>query len=202
MIGNSQRETEIPPDLAEGVLPTGKVFAYRAVLDPLTRPTHKQRGQTSGRYAIYWNAVHQSSGHAWQGRYHSCPLDRVHLWEALRYAELNPVRAGLAIEAKSVDVVQCSRPLRNGSGERNFRFGAMAESLECECLAAVSCGRRDGIQAGGDSSVHHTGRPLGSAEFVQALEGSMKRRLAPQKGGRPPKSCLDARQSELAFEPE
>jgi hypothetical protein len=27
------------------------------------------------------------------------------------------------------------------------------------------------------------GRPLGSAEFVQALEGSMRRRLAPQKGG-------------------
>jgi hypothetical protein len=34
----------------------------------------------------------------------------------------------------------------------------------------------------------HTGRPLGSAEFVQALEGSMKRRLAPRNGGSPPKS--------------
>jgi hypothetical protein len=45
----------------------------------------------------------------------------------------------------------------------------------------------------------HRGRPLGSAEFVQALVGSMKRRLAPQRGGRPPKSCLDARQSELAL---
>ena len=31
----------------------------------------------------------------------------------------------------------------------------------------------------------HTGRPLGSTEFVQALEGSTKRRLAPQKGGAP-----------------
>jgi hypothetical protein len=48
----------------------------------------------------------------------------------------------------------------------------------------------------------HTGRPLGSAEFVQALERSMKRRLAPQKGGRPPKAGLDARQSELAFASE
>jgi hypothetical protein len=47
-----------------------------------------------------------------------------------------------------------------------------------------------------------TGRPLGSAEFVQALGGAMKRRLAPQKGGRPPKTGLDARQSELAFESE
>ena len=48
----------------------------------------------------------------------------------------------------------------------------------------------------------HGGGPLGSTAFVQALEGSMKRRLAPQKGGRPPKTGLDARQSELAFESE
>jgi hypothetical protein len=44
---------------------------------------------------------HRSSGHAWPGRYSSCPLDGEHLWEALRYGELNPVRAGLAIEAEA-----------------------------------------------------------------------------------------------------
>ena len=48
---------------------------------------------THGRYATYWNASHSSSGHAWQGRYYSCPLDLTHLWRALRYTELNPVRA-------------------------------------------------------------------------------------------------------------
>jgi putative transposase len=46
-----------------------------------------------GRYAAYWNATHHSTGHVWQGRYYSCPLDEPHLWEALRYTELNPVRA-------------------------------------------------------------------------------------------------------------
>jgi putative transposase len=51
--------------------------------------------QTHGRYASYWNARRTSSGHAWQGRFYSCPLDSPHLWEALRYAELNPVRAGM-----------------------------------------------------------------------------------------------------------
>jgi len=35
--------------------------------------------QTHGRYACYWPAVHQSSGHVWQGRYYSCPLDEPHL---------------------------------------------------------------------------------------------------------------------------
>jgi putative transposase len=56
--------------------------------------------QTHGRYAAYWNAKHQSSGHVWQGRYYSCPLDRPHLWEALRYTELNPVRAGMVAVAQ------------------------------------------------------------------------------------------------------
>ncbi len=56
---------------------------------------------TQGRYAAYWNAKHGSSGHVWQGRYYSCPLDRQHLWEALRYTELNPVRAGLVAEAET-----------------------------------------------------------------------------------------------------
>ena len=27
---------------------------------------------THGRYASYWNVVHSSTGHAWQGRYYSC----------------------------------------------------------------------------------------------------------------------------------
>lgn len=44
---------------------------------------------THGRYAAYWNAAHQSSGHVWQGRFYSCPLDEAHLWIALRYTECN-----------------------------------------------------------------------------------------------------------------
>jgi putative transposase len=51
--------------------------------------------ETHGRFASYWNALHHSTGHVWQGRYYSCPLDEPHLWEALRYTELNPVRASL-----------------------------------------------------------------------------------------------------------
>jgi len=56
--------------------------------------------QTHGRYACYWNATHRSSGRVWQGRFYSCPLDQSHLWMALRYVELNPVRAGLASRAE------------------------------------------------------------------------------------------------------
>jgi hypothetical protein len=45
----------------------------------------------------------------------------------------------------------------------------------------------------------HTGRPLGSGEFIEALEHNTERRLAPQKGGRPRKPVADARQEAFAF---
>ena len=43
----------------------------------------------------------------------------------------------------------------------------------------------------------HTGRPLGSEDFVHSLEHSMNRRLAPLKGGRPKRSVVDANQGKL-----
>src|ERR1039457_7033908 len=51
------------------------------------------------------------SGHVWQGRYYSCPLDQPHCWAALRYTELNPVRAGMVAEPR-LCVVQGRHALR------------------------------------------------------------------------------------------
>lgn len=52
--------------------------------------------RTHGRYAQYFNARKQRSGHLWQNRFYSCPLERAHLWNALSYVERNPIRAGMA----------------------------------------------------------------------------------------------------------
>ena len=46
----------------------------------------------------------------------------------------------------------------------------------------------------------HTGRPLGTKEFIQTLEKAIKRNLAPKKGGRPEKSVVDRNQSKLDFD--
>jgi len=45
----------------------------------------------------------------------------------------------------------------------------------------------------------HTGRPLGTPEFIAALEERMQRKLTPKKGGRPETSREDRNQSELDF---
>lgn len=47
-------------------------------------------------YSLRSNALRgEIRGHIWQSRYYSCALTRRHLLMALRYVELNPVRANL-----------------------------------------------------------------------------------------------------------
>ena len=59
----------------------------------------KAFGRAHVGYARWLNVRRGETGHVWQNRYFSCPLDERHRWEALRYVELNPVRAGLVKEA-------------------------------------------------------------------------------------------------------
>jgi putative transposase len=54
---------------------------------------------THTRYAQRINRTQQASGHLFQGRYASYPMDDAHLIVAVRYVENNPVKAGLVREA-------------------------------------------------------------------------------------------------------
>jgi putative transposase len=55
--------------------------------------------RTNQLYAQYVNRLHRRSGHLWQDRFYSCPLDYAHFWRALAYVERNPVRAHLCERA-------------------------------------------------------------------------------------------------------
>ena len=153
--------------------------------------------QAHGRYASYWNAQQSSSGHVWQGRFYSCPLDESHLWQALRYVELNPVRARMVGAAE--EWRWSSAPVHCGMGPP----GPMLE-LERWCKRwAVTEWRQfltEGESAAEVNALRHsthTGRPLGTAEFMATLEEQMSRPLIPRKGGRPKKEASDLRQFSL-----
>jgi len=154
--------------------------------------------QTHGRYASYWNAQQSSSGHVWQGRFYSCPLDERHLWEALRYVELNPVRAAMVAAPEhwpwSSAAAHCGLLAPDHFLEKSrwhsrwtveeWRAFLAAAALPEEFNALRSC--------------THTGRPLGDADFVTTLERRMQRTLAPRKAGRHKKTLPDPRQISLA----
>ncbi len=154
---------------------------------------------THGRYASYWNARNCSSGHVWQGRFYSCPLDEAHLWKALRYVELNPVRAGMVAEAAL---------WRWSSAAAHCGHSAPQPMLDTDRWRKRWTGAEWSEQLGGreaDRDVArlrqytHTGRPLGSEEFVADLERSTLRALVPRKAGRPKKGMREVKQVGFTF---
>ena len=53
-----------------------------------------------GRYSAYFNQEYNLNDHLLQERFYAFALDNEHLWNAIRYVELNPVRAGIVPDAK------------------------------------------------------------------------------------------------------
>lgn len=52
-------------------------------------------GKAHKRYAGLINHRMDWTGHLWQERFYSCPMDESHTLMAIRYVEQNPLRAGL-----------------------------------------------------------------------------------------------------------
>jgi putative transposase len=153
--------------------------------------------QAHGRYAAYWNGQQSSTGHVWQGRFYSCPLDEGHLWEGLRYVELNPVRAGMVEEpqlwAWSSAAAHCGFASPDPILEMRHWTNRWTVA-EWRCFLAGSASR---AELGALRRFTHTGRPLGTDEFVAGLESTMLRPLALRKRGRPKKAASDPRQLSL-----
>jgi putative transposase len=139
-------------------------------------------GQAHQRYALEINRRHRWTGHLWQERFASFPMDEPHVLAALRYVLLNPVRAGLARTAVDwpyssarAHVLGQSDPLVNcqPGAERVDDWSAFLDKPIDETLDAF---RRHG----------RIGRPLGSESFIRQLEEITGRRLRPRKAGRRP----------------
>ena len=157
--------------------------------------------RTHGRYASYWNAAHQSSGHVWQGRYYSCPLDQPHLWEALRYTELNPLRAGLVSEAEAWPWSSAHSHCGTKAADNWLAWDMWRSHWTVPAWRTYLMAGETESNLATIRQRTHTGRPLGNAEFVHNLEKIAQRRLAPQKRGPREKIVTDRSQGELTFEP-
>jgi putative transposase len=144
-------------------------------------------GWLHGRYAQHQNAALARNGHFWQNRFFSCALDEAHTWAAVRYAERNPVRAGLIESAEEwrwssagVRTGKTRTPLELdfSAWREQFTLEQWRVVLSAECMSEAE--QRLRIST-------YTGRPLGEESFVARAEAVLKRRLTPSKGGRPRK---------------
>lgn len=141
-------------------------------------------GEAHRRYATQVNRRFDWTGHLWQERFSSFPMDEPHLLAAIRYVLLNPVRAGLAqsptdwrYSSAKAHVLGCPDSLVNTRPARE-------RVADWEGFLAIHDPDRDA-----ETIRRHTriGRPLGSSHFVDQLESATGRRLRPSKVGRKPK---------------
>jgi len=138
--------------------------------------------RTHGRYAQYLNARLLRSGHLRQNRYYSCPLEEAHLWGAMRYVELNPIRAAVVAKAGLYRNSGASAHL----GKRD-EFGVLDMEFWEASGAALGWSQRLQVDHGEEERrsirrATYAGKPLGTETFVEQCQ-QYKGKLALKKGG-------------------
>lgn len=142
-------------------------------------------GQTHESYARRINRRENWTGHLWQSRFFSCPMEATHVVSAVRYVLMNPVRAGL-----------CEHPLDwPHSSAFEHLNPALCQTVESRGLEPFvhDWGSLLNVDRARDDEhlrrCTASGRPLGSARFVECLEGEVGRTLRFRPRGRPSKSA-------------
>jgi putative transposase len=162
------------PNHVHLILVPGEAGALRAALAEAHR-----------RYSRRINFREGWRGYLWQGRFASAPMDEDHLLAAARYVELNPVRARLCAEAADWPWSSARAHLA-GKDDGVARVSPLLERVGpwAEFLSqGLGAERHSAIQA-----AERTGRPLGGADFVAALERRLARPLSRRKPGPKPKA--------------
>lgn len=140
--------------------------------------------QLHRRYARRTNERHDWRGHLWQERFYSVVMDEAHVMSAMRYVELNPVRAGICRAPQdwpwssargnlglSVD------PLVARTRTRSL-VSSWAEYLSTDEIVDELSDIRQQTR---------TGRPDGDPGFVKGLEALTGRHIRRKRPGRPRK---------------
>lgn len=136
------------------------------------------------RYAWRINKRMNWQGHLWQARFYSCPMDERHLIAAVRYVELNPVRARLCEDPRDWRWSSVHAHLK-GKNDALVDVGPMLEKAPDwdDFLAqSVPDSMIESIRTNSSS-----GRPAGNDAFVSVVETQTGTRLRKRRPGRFPK---------------
>jgi putative transposase len=155
------------------------------------------------RYVRYVNGTYRRTGTLWEGRYRAAPIQaEAHLIAAMRYIELNPVRA---------------RMVRKPGNYPWSSYGAHAEGATDPLLTEHALYRALGATLKGRAKAYaalfkdalppdfvdalraatNGGWALGSDRWRAKVERIARRRAAPLPAGRPRHDATDARQGRL-----
>ena len=143
---------------------------------------------THRRYTGRINARNKWTGHLWQGRFGSVAMDEDHLYTAVRYVSLNPVRARLVSRAEDWEWSSVRAHLA-GEGDGVVDVAPVLERFPD--FAAMLRAEEDEAMIEQIRKAETTGRPVGAACWLQDMQRLTGRALAPKKRGPKPKSAAN-----------
>ena len=137
-------------------------------------------GEAHRKYSRTINRREGWRGHLWQERFFSCPLDRRYLFNAVRYVEMNPVRAGMVRRAAEYPWSSAKAHIHKKS-----------DRLLSEDVLDDEIGNWESyLSFYEDEEVikkirkhASTGRPLGNKQFILKLERLTGRNLTKRQPG-------------------
>lgn len=128
-------------------------------------------GRAHTGYARWLNGIRRRSGHLFQNRFYSAPLDRGHLLEALRYVDLNPLRARLAERIEEYRWTSVPAHLTGADPDGLVDQRLWRKTVrDLDWAAWLEAGaQRDEQWERRYRAATIAGKPLGSNEFVAGL---------------------------------
>ncbi len=141
-------------------------------------------GEAHRRYSAMVNRRQRWTGHLWQGRFSSFPMDEKYLLAAAKYIEMNPVRAQLAANPY-VWQWSSARAHAEGKDDLLVKVGPLLELVGDWKLFLSDPDEEDANKIRGHE---RTGRALGEDIFLDLLEDNLQRVVKPRKAGRKKKS--------------
>lgn len=137
-------------------------------------------GEAHRRYSVMINRRQKWSGHLWQGRFSSFPMDEAYLLAAARYIEMNPVRAHLTADPYAWKW-SSAKAHADGSDDILVKVSPLLQIAGDWRLFLT---RPDEEDAKKIRAHERTGRALGADSFLESLELKLKRVVKPMRAGR------------------
>ena len=147
------------------------------ILEPKTKKSlSKLFGALNTKYVKYFNKKYQMCGRLFGDRFFSCLLDEDHLYEGIRYVELNPWRAKMESE---IGEYQWSSSLERLKKRTKFFLSKLPEYLNIsnwlEYLQEPIEGDASVISQTWDAIRNFTigGTPLGKESFINHIKSKV-----------------------------
>jgi putative transposase len=135
-------------------------------------------------WALTFNRRHGRTGHLLEARFHSSPLSEDHYWTALRYVELNPLRAKIVGQPEDFEF-SSARAHVTGEDSRVALAPVLTRQGFTKTQWREFLSRTDPARETALRKALPASRPCGNAEWVRTLEARLCRKLAWSPPGRP-----------------